>query len=119
MAWQQIVLAVCGLGLIGIGLGNFFGVKNRFVIYRHIVDETDGETLRRYQKAILGPYVLLGLGFIAFAVAVPYIIGPQGSNIAAAAVITIFLAAFIWIAVCNKKYLGRFSGPNFRRLFRR
>jgi hypothetical protein len=119
MTWQQIVLALCGLGLIGIGFGNFFGVKSRFVIYRHIVDETDGETLRRYQKAILGPYVLLGLGFIAFAVAVPSISDPHSGKIAAVAGVAVFLAAFVWIAVCNKKYLGRFSGPNFRRLFRR
>ena len=119
MTWQQIVLALCGVGLIGIGLGNFLGTKSRFVIYRHIVDETDGETLRKYQKAILGPYVLLGLGFIAFAVAVPHIGDPQSGKIAAILGIAVLLVAFVWIVACNKKYLGRFSGPNFRRLFRR
>jgi hypothetical protein len=118
MLWKQIMLAFCGVSIIALGLGNYLGAKGRLFIYRHIVDETDGETLRKYQRAIFPPYALLGLGFITFAIAVPYIRDPQSARIAAVAAIAVFLAAVIWLVVCNKKHLGRFTGPNFRELFK-
>ncbi len=116
--WQQIASALCGLLFIGVGFGNLKGYSSRFVVHRHIVEDTDEETRKKYQKSIFAPYVIFGLSFIVFSFTVPHIQNNEDLNRAAVIVLAGFVIFFIWLLVCNKKYLGRFSAPNFKKMRR-
>ena len=115
MQTDQIVLLVCGLCVVGVGIANFFGSTSRFVIYANIVRELDAETRKKYQKSIFPPYLILGLCFAALAFILPNLQQTGVATIATAVMIPLLVAAIVWIFMCNKKYLGRFVVPKFKR----
>ena len=114
MLWQQIVLVLCGLAMIAIGIGHFRAWISRLIIYRHIVDELDEETRKKYQKSVVPPYILLGLCFITYAIAYPYIKAVRSAYAFGGIWLAGLLVYFIWHMVCNKKYLGRYTSLNFK-----
>ena len=118
MQTDQIMLAVCGLCIIALGIGNLLGSASRFVIYTNIVQELDIETRKKYQKAIFPPYVLIGLLVVVLAIILPRLQDTSAAYIAAGILIPLFVGSVIWVFICNKKYLGRFVAPKTKRFFK-
>ena len=118
MQMEQILLAVSGLCILAVAFGNLKGSVNRLVIYRNVVEELDTETRKKYQKSIFLPYTLLGLCIGALSIALPSIRDTRDTYIAAAVMIPVLVGSFIWLFICNKKYLGRFIVPKLKRLFK-
>ena len=115
MQIDQIILLVCGLCVIGVGVGNLVGSTNRFVIYANVVRELDTKTRKKYQKSIFPPYMILGACIAAFAFFLPRLQQTGDATIAAAVIIPLLVVSFVWIFICNKKYLGRFVVPRLKR----
>ncbi len=115
MPMDQIALIAFGLCVIAVGVGNFFGSTSRFVIYANIVQELDDDTRKKYQRLISPSYVLIGLTVTVLAMLLPRLQGTSNASVAAVVLIPIFIGAAAWIFVCNKKYLGRFVVPKFKR----